>query len=411
MPELEIKDVMQAVGELRSTVEKLEQGKLPLPEFKAKQEVIEKALKNFDKISQETTLTLAKETKAREDAEERIKSVEAEMAKGTKGAQGSYKDAAEYKALSRYVQFGDNELSGDECKLLREVKTLRTDIATGAGYLTTPEYDPEIIKKITEISPMRSISRVKSIGKKTIETPTRTSIPTAAYEGEAEQGVTDQSGYGNETLTAHRISVTIPYTMDMLNAANFDLEREIMGDVEESMGQREGNRYILGTGVKQPEGVASNTTLQAASRETAGSGVIAGDDLLLLTGDLKVGYNPVYIFNRSTLATLRTLKADGRYIWQVGMGVGHNIAGRAPNTISGEPYVVMQDMPSISAGNYPVGYGDFRKGYRIVDWIGMSIIRDEVTQKKNAIIELTFHRWNTGQVVLTEAIKLLKIKA
>jgi hypothetical protein len=40
----------------------------------------------------------------------------------------------------------------------------------------------------------------------------------------------------------------------------------------------------------------------------------------------------------------------------------------------------------------------------------MVIVRDEVTAARNAIIKLTFHRWNTGQVVLSEAFKLLQTK-
>jgi hypothetical protein len=41
----------------------------------------------------------------------------------------------------------------------------------------------------------------------------------------------------------------------------------------------------------------------------------------------------------------------------------------------------------------------------------MSVVRDEFTQKKKAIVEFTMNRWNYGQVTLPEAIKLLEIKS
>ena len=72
----------------------------------------------------------------------------------------------------------------------------------------------------------------------------------------------------------------------------------------------------------------------------------------------------------------------------------------------------MQDMPTRDAsGNLPVIYGDFMRGYTIVDRTGMAVIRDDITRKKERIIELCFHKYNTGQVVLAEAFKALKIKA
>ena len=38
----------------------------------------------------------------------------------------------------------------------------------------------------------------------------------------------------------------------------------------------------------------------------------------------------------------------------------------------------------------------------------MSVVRDEVTAAQQAIIKLTFHRWNTGIVTIPEAYKLMQ---
>lgn len=399
MPEVTAAEVKEAVVALRSTVEKHGNDSAEAKEMAQK---VEKTLEAQEEKSAKIITDMKAAEKKQLDLEERVKDFEVEVARlsSTGDHKDNWKESAEYKALNLFAKKGELALSADE------LKTMRMDSDTAGGYLTNTEMDTQIIKTITEISPVRQVSRVKSISKKTLEIPKRTSIPVATYEGEAASGNDDQSAYGNEQLTAYRQTVTVPFTMDLLGDSNFDLESEINADVAEAFAFGEGNKFVLGTGAKQPEGFLVNAGVVADARITAGSGTIAGDDLLLLTGDLKVGYNPLYGFNRQTLAFLRTLKgSDGHYLWQAGLAPG------VPNTIGGEPYKVMQDMPSIAVGALSVIYGDFMRGYCITDRTGMVVIRDELTRKKFAIVELTFHRWNTGQVVLPEAFKALKIKA
>jgi len=394
-----ITEVKQIVDDLRVKAEKFGHDSTEFKEFSAK---VEKRLEADEKKNQDLVNQIAAERKAREDLNETIGNLEKELARksAVSGAQ-DYKQSEEYKALNLLVKGGRDAVSAEQKAILR------TDNDTQGGYLVPTEMDNIILKKITEISPVRSVARVRTTSKKTLEIPSRKTIPTANYEGETAESDESNSTYGSETLTAYRLTVTVPFTVDMLMDSAFDIESEIAQDVAEAFAQREGNRFVLGTGAKQPEGFLTNAALVAAAVDTAGSGVIAADDLLRMTGRLKVGYDPIFGFNRSTLATLRTLKGttNDHYLWQV--GIGPNV----PNTLAGDPYVVMQDMPNIAAGNLSVVYGDFLRGYTIIDRTGMSMVRDEYTRKKNAIVELTFNRWNHGQVVQDEAFTLLKIKA
>lgn len=390
-------EALVAVKALRETVEKFGSDSA---QFKQMVDATNEALVKQEKASQEFTTKLAEERKAAEELKERIDGLELELSrKGTTGA--NYKETPEYKALQLYAQKGIDALS------VEQKATLRTDVATQGGYLTMPEMDNMIIKKITEISPVRQVARVRTVGSKTLSIPTRTSIPVATYEGEAAAGGESNSTYGQETLTAYRLTVTVPYTYDQLIDSEFDMESEIMNDVAEAFAFTEGNRFVLGTGAKQPEGFLSNATVVADARTSLVSGVITGDDVLLLAGDLKVGYNPMYAMNRQTLALLRTLKGstNDHYLWQVGLGPTQ------PNTLAGAPYILMQDMPSVAANSLSLVYADFQRGYTIIDRTGLQVIRDDVTRKKSNIIELTFHRYNHGQVVLPEAFKILKTKA
>ena len=214
-------------------------------------------------------------------------------------------------------------------------------------------------------------------------------------------------------MTPFRQTYTVPITMDMLMDAAFDMEAEIASDAAEAFAFGEGAGFVSGSGHKEPAGFIANANLQAAARETDASGVLDPEALILLTGDLKVGYDPVYILSRRTMALIRTFRGDaasggdeaGQFLWQPGM------SGPVAATLNGFPYILANSMPDVSAGNFAVAFGDFRRGYTIVDRTGMTVVRDEFTEKRKGIVEFTMNRWNTGQVTLEEPIKLLQIKA
>ena len=283
---------------------------------------------------------------------------------------------------------------------------MRTDSDTQGGYLVEGEMDNVITKKITEISPVRQFARVRTTSKKSLEMPIRDQLLEAYFEGEAEQGEDDASTYGAESVTAFRLTVNVPITMDLLMDSSFDMEGEILQDAAEAFAFKEGNRFILGTGVKQPTGILGDSRVTDNARDSVNASVIDADDFLLLQGDLKQGYNGVWMLNRRTLASLRTQKStDGQYLWLPGLN------GVVANTIAGDAYALANDVPDIAADAFPVIYGDLFRGYTITDRTGVSVIRDEVTQKKKAIVEFCIKRWLTGQVTLPETIKVLKVKA
>ena len=130
------------------------------------------------------------------------------------------------------------------------------------------------------------------------------------------------------------------------------------------------------------------------------------DDVIKLQGELKVGYNPLYVLTRKSLAAIRVLKSTtGSYLWLPGLN------GPVANTLSGSPYVLAPSMPEEGNSALSLAFGDFRRGYMIVDRTGLTVIRDPFTFKKKSIIEFTMNRWNTGLVYLPEAIVLLKLKS
>jgi len=416
-------EIMTAVTELRKEVEKkglIDQDKVVrlnvvLDGYEAKNQQITLLEQNAKNL--ETDITEIKKLREEEkeagnvrsiELKQQITDMEAEIARGiaTKNASDpdAFRDTPEYKSLNLYCKEGERVLFQEEHKVL-----LRTDAAVDGGILVPSELDTQITKKIVEIDPIRGIARTRSISGKSMELAIRAKIPVATYEGEADSGDDSASAYESETVTPFRQTHTTPITKDMLMDAAFDMESEIAGDAAEAFAFGEGNGFVVGTGFKQPSGfiVDSRTVAGARVGSALGiSGKIFEDDVILLSGDLKVGYNPTYVMNRRSLAAIRVLKSTtGQFLWLPGL------SGPVANTLNGFPYVLANSMPDEAGSALAVAFGDFRRGYVIVDRTGMSVIRDEVTQKRKAIVEFTMNRWNTGLVVLPEAIKLLKLKA
>lgn len=359
--------------------------------------------------AQKEALALAE--KAAKAAEDRVKDLEVELA-----GKGHKNDADERKSQT-YIDFFEWLKKGERAeidfKALRDqldVKsTLRTDVDSQGGYLLPKVIDNELRKNIRELSPVRQFARVRQMPSKTIEVPRRgAGIVRAQYEGEMEEGSSGISTYVMESVTAFRLTHTVPASNDMMISSAFDLEQEIMSDVMESMADAEGYNFLHGTGVKGPKGIIPDTRCEVVS--TATTGVLAFEDFATIIGKMKKGQRPAFFMNRTTLSEIWKLKgSDGHPIWApVSMG------GQAPPMIFGYPYNSdMIDLDShvpTTSNTKPIVFGDLMRGYEIFDLVGTVVIRDDYTQKKKAIIEWTFHRYNTGQVILPEAIKILKIK-
>ncbi|HHL42106.1 MAG TPA: phage major capsid protein, partial [Hellea balneolensis] len=111
-----------------------------------------------------------------------------------------------------------------------------------------------------------------------------------------------------------------------------------------------------------------------------------------------------FVMNRRTLGVLRKFKdADGNYIWQPGMQSG------APSSLLGYPVVEVEDMPDIASDSYSIAFGDFRRGYLIVDRQGVRVLRDPYSAKPYVLFYTT--KRVGGGIQDFNAIKLLKFAA
>lgn len=332
-----------------------------------------------------------------EELETKINALEADLKRGN--FQGEIKEAKleEVKAFEKFLVEGKNDV-----RVSAEAKYLRTDSNELGGYLAPAQYIAEIIKNITEISPVRQVARVISTTAKEIQIPKRTGLISGGWIGEGATFSDSSSTYGMETLRAEKMGVYCDISIEMLRDAAFNMQGQISLDVSEDLAALEGRGYISGTGVGQPEGLLTNSLIAAYAGGAAAS--LQADALFGVQGEIKGGYNLSWMFNRKTLHQhIRTLKdGNGQYLLQLGLG-------SLPNTIAGVPYVLANDMPDVAVNTFPILIGDFRKGYYIVDNQNIEVLEDPYTQATTGKKRYIFYKRTGGQVVLPEAIKKIKI--
>jgi HK97 family phage major capsid protein len=227
----------------------------------------------------------------------------------------------------------------------------------------------------------------------------------------AEQGTKSETtglAYGLEELPLHELYALIDMSNQMLEDTAFDMEAEIRNEAAEQFSVAEGTACVSGSGVGRPEGFLTSPAVGETNSGTAAT--IADSEgqangLITLYHALKTPYtrNASFALNRVTLGSVRKLKdSQKNYIWMPGLANG------VPNTILGNPYVEMPDMPNEGAGTFPIVFGDFRRAYTLVDRISMEMLRDPYTQATSGNIRFIFRRRIGGQVTLPEAIRKLK---
>jgi len=76
--------------------------------------------------------------------------------------------------------------------------------------------------------------------------------------------------------------------------------------------------------------------------------------------------------------------------------------------ILGAPYTEVPDLPDEAAASTPIAFGDWQRAYVLADRISMAVLRDPYSQASNGRVKFLARRRVGGQVVLAEALRLLK---
>ena len=107
------------------------------------------------------------------------------------------------------------------------------------------------------------------------------------------------------------------------------------------------------------------------------------------------------MMSRNTQSQIRKFKDNqNEYLWQPGAA-----ADKTP-TLMGFPVTENEYMPDIATGIFGVAFGDFHRGYLVVDRVGVRVLRDPFTAKPYVLFYIT--KRVGGGVQDFDAIKMLK---
>jgi len=359
---------------------------------------IEADLDKFENINQAIT----QQQKHAEGFEAKLNDIETMLKRPANAMEAKEVDLS-LKAWDSFMRKGQDNMAPEE------VKALTVGTAATAGNLAPAEYVNELIKVISEISPVRSVARVRQTSNKEIEVPSKTATFAAAWTAEGGSR-TETTGYTTSlnTIPTHELYALVDISGALLEDSVFDLEAEMNTEFAEQFAKAEGAAFLTGNGTNKPTGILDGSTV--ASTTAAAAAAIATDDLMDLVHGLQSEYarNAAFMLNRTTLGEIRKLKdTAGQYIFQTGFSGQSGL----PNTILGHAYVEAVDMADIAAAAKPVVFGDYRRGYMIVDRVALSVLRDPYSQASTGNVRYIARRRVGGEVVLAEAMRALKMAA
>ena len=297
-----------------------------------------------------------------------------------------------------------------------ETKALSSGSGPDGGYLVAPPTEREILRRMSMVSPIRAIASVRTIATANFKKAYSTTGPQSGWVSEsAARPQTNNQQIAELNFPTMELYAMPSATQTLLDDAAVDVEQWIASEIETVFAEQEGAAFVNGDGVTKPLGFTTPAKVAQSSWVWGKLGyVVTGaagalnatnpsDALIDLIYAVKAGYrqNARFVMNRKTQSVLRKLKATtGEYLWQPPVAIGQ------PATFMNFALTEAEDMPDIAADATPIAFGDFQRGYLIVDRMGVRVLRDPYSSKPYILFYTT--KRVGGGVQDFDAIKFLK---
>lgn len=353
------------------------------------------------------------------ELKERVEELEASAS--APGAPGTQKEQAKALAMKAFRGFlaGDMEARAQVLEIAEkeglDVKAINIGTGSDGGVAVPEVISQDIMQEVVDISPIRQIARVVPVGTSDYKELVDTRGTSSGWVGEtAARGETNTPSLEEVAPPMGEVYANPRATQWALDDIFFDVEGWLREGVGTEFARQEGAAFITGDGTNKPLGFLSGTPVTTGDDARAfgvlqylASGAAANitdpDKLVELTYLIKAAYRQRarWCMNRTTLGVVRLLKdGDSNYIWQPGLERGQ------PNQLLGYPVTEAEDMPVIAANAFPIAFGDFQRGYVIVDRVGVRMLRDPYTAKP--YVQFYTTKRVGGRIKDDNALKLLK---
>lgn len=405
-------------------------------ELKALVEAIQKGFNDFKQLNDERLAKLEKGG-ATGDFEAKLAAVQGDIAKaldlkkeierleaktnlaGLMGGKGA--DANPDKVAYKTAFFDRFVRKGEDSAELRGLQAKAWSVGTPAdgGYAMPEQIDREIEKLMRDMSPMRAVCKVVRVGTSDYKKLVNVNGIASGWVGEtAARPATNTSQLAEVIPPIGELYANPQVTQQALDDLFFDVEGELQDQLLEEFSIAEGAAFTSGNGTNKPKGFLDYTTAATADSSrafgtlehiaTGVSGDFAAsnkaDALFAVVGALKKAYRAgaLWMMPKGVMfEVLRFKDTTGQYLWQPSI----QDSGLAINLL-GFRVEENEDMPAKAANSLSIAFGNFQRGYTIVDRMGMRMLRDPYTNKPYVGFYTT--KRVGGAVINSQAIKLLK---
>jgi len=327
-------------------------------------------------------------------------------------------EMAEYSTkFDTFLRKGEDAAGGRSALQDLERKALNTQSNPDGGYTARPELENAIDAVLKEVSPIRQIAGVRTIGANSYKKLVSHRGTNSGWVGEVDsRPQTLNSQLGELEFPTFEVYAMPAATQTMLDDSYINMDTWIADEVSLEFGQKEGAAFVAGDGNKKPRGFLAYPTVANPSYAWGSIGFIGtgvsgdwaasnkADSILDLIYAVKAGYrqNASFVTARALLGEIRKLK-DGQGNYIAGPRLSDN---GIIDSLFNFPLTEAEDMPAKAANSLSLAFGDFKRGYLIVDRMGTQVLRDPYTSKPYVLFYTT--KRVGGGVQNFEAIKLLK---
>ncbi|MBB5044027.1 phage major capsid protein [Shinella fusca] len=303
---------------------------------------------------------------------------------------------------------------------------MSSDSDPDGGWTVPTQVDQVIQNQMIELSPIRRVASVVSISTADYKRFINRRGATSGWVGERqERGETETPLLGMISPPMGEIFAQPEITQRLLDDSSFNLAAFLSENVSDEFALQEGTAFARGDGIEKPRGYLTYDTAVTADDTrpfgtiqyvpTGVAGALAdsthnGVDVLIdlvhaLRPSYRAGEGVGWMMNSTTASVIRKLKTktEEQYLWQPS-----TIAGQ-PDRLLGYPIYEDEQMDDIGAGKFPIAFGNWKKGYVIVDRHELRLLRDPYTKK--GWVKFYFTKRVGGSATDTNAIKLLKVSA
>ncbi len=287
------------------------------------------------------------------------------------------------------------------------LNALQVGTDSEGGYLVPDEFERTLVEALQEENIFRTMAKIIQTASGDRKIPVVASKGTASWVDEEGAIPESDDAFGQVSIGAYKLATMIKVSEELLNDSVFNLESYIAREFARRIGAKEEESFFIGNGTGKPTGIFNATGGAELGVTAASATAITVDEIMDLFYSLKSPYrkNAVFVMNDSTVKAIRKLKdGNGQYLWQPSISAGQ------PDTILNRPVKTSAYVPTIAAGAKTIAFGDFGY-YWIADRQGRSFQRLNELYAATGQVGFKATQRVDGKLILSEAIKVLKMKA